>query len=211
MADEARKQAALLAVAKRLDAAMAEEAREYTPPVLEPLPYDPAISEDTRIKHDRARTQEFAGRLMRDAPVPEVTLQDRAELLAEQRARYKTLPAGHPIKANLKRVIDDAQADVAAREPSSMRPGTYYYALDPEHPPEMGVRLTPQVPEPDPTDDAAMADYEAQVAKGILEKVVIPDPDDAPPVVRTIPKDPNAYKALLDMFGVTGLMGREKK
>ena len=89
-----------------------------------------------------------------------------------------------------------------------MRPGTYYYALDPEG---SGARITPQVPEPDPADDAAMADYEAKVAEGTFEKVVIPDPDDAPPVVRTIPKDPNAYKALLEMFGATGLMGREKK
>ncbi len=211
MADDPRKEAAIRALARRLDAAMAEEAREYTPPVLEPLPDDPSIPESTRIKHDRARTQEFAGRLMRDAPVPEVTLQDRAELLAEQRARYEALPAGHPIKANLKRVMDAAQADLTAREPSSMRPGTYYYALDPEHPPEMGVRLTPQVPESDPADDDALADYEAKVAEGTFEKVVIPDPDDAPPVVRTIPKDPNAYKALLEMFGATGLMGREKK
>jgi hypothetical protein len=165
MADDPRKEAAIRALARRLDAAMAEEAREYTPPVLEPLPDDPSIPESTRIKHDRARTQEFAGRLMRDAPVPEVTLQDRAELLAEQRARYEALPAGHPIKANLKRVMDDD----------------------------------------------ALADYEAKVAEGTFEKVVIPDPDDAPPVVRTIPKDPNAYKALLEMFGATGLMGREKK
>lgn len=205
----------LARLTERLDDAMLEaEYGEYTSPALDLLPDDPSISEDTRSKHARARTQEFAGRLMRDAPVPEVTLQDRTELLAEQRARYEALPDGHPIKANLKRVMDAATADLTAREPStpsSRRPGTYYYELDPEG---SGARLTPKVPEPNPADGDALADYEARVTKGTLEKVVIPDPDDAspePPAVRTIPKDPNAYKALLEMFGVTAPMGRERK